>query len=107
MSEFECCTGDSPFCLGMVEYHCCGIEMEKYSSDKEAFQGDNSAKQMKLSLSKNQQKKQNILSPTSRFNNTVSADEIASSSKGFVPTNTSRSTGMGILCISAVARAAK
>ena len=46
-----------------------------------------------ISLSKNQQKKQNVLSPTSRFNNTVSADEIASSSKGFVPTNTSRSTG--------------
>ena len=92
-SEFERCAGDSPFCLGMVEYHCCDIEMEKHSSDKEAFQSDNPAKRMKLSLSKNQQKKQNVLSPTSRFNNTVSADEIASSSKGFIPTNTSRSTG--------------
>ena len=43
-SEFERCAGDSPFCLGMVEYHCCGIEMEKHSSDKEAFQSDNPAK---------------------------------------------------------------
>ena len=67
MSEFERCSGDSPFCLGMVEYHCCGIEMVKYSSDKEAFQSDNPAKQMKLFLSKHRQNKQNILSPTSRF----------------------------------------
>ena len=93
MSDFNHCAGNSPFCLGMVEYHCCDIEMEKDSSDKEAFQSDNPTKRMKLSLSKNQQKKQNVLSPTSRFNTTVSADEIVSSSKGFVPTSTSRSTG--------------
>ena len=47
------------------------------SSDKEAFQSDNPTKRMKLSLSKSRQKKQNVLSPTSRFNTTVSADEKA------------------------------
>ena len=48
---------------------------------------------MKLFLSKNRQKKRNILPPTSHFNTTISADKVASSSKGLVPMNTSKSTG--------------
>ena len=44
MSDFDRCAGNSPFSLGMDEYHCCDIVMEKDSSDKEAFQSDNPAK---------------------------------------------------------------
>ena len=78
MSDIECRAGNSPFCLGMVEYHCCGTEMD---SDEDAFQSDYPNKRMKLSLSNNQQKKWRVLSPISRFNTTVSVNEIASSSK--------------------------
>ena len=59
MSEKICCPGSlSPFCLGMMDYNCCGIPEPK---------------RKKLSLSK---KKPKPLSPSACFNTTVSSEEI-------------------------------
>ena len=72
---------------------CCGTEMEKDSNDEDAFKSDHPNKRMKLSLPKDRLKKRKVLSPTSRFNTTVSTNEIASSSKGFILTNIPKCTG--------------
>ena len=107
---FERCPGNSPFCLGMVEFNCCGTQpTEKGTSqshDTDDSQANifetSKAKRQKLPLHLNKEKKK-ALSPSSRFNITVSDAEIEKSSKGYIPKNTSRSTS----CIYSVDRAAK
>ncbi len=61
--NFKKCPGNSPYCLGMVEYDCCGTQglLEKE---------ENKRKRKKLSLDKPPSKKL-ALSPSSRFNTVV------------------------------------
>ena len=74
-SEKICCPGSSsPFCLGMTDYNCCGVP---------------DPKRKKL---KKKPEKPKPLSPSSRFNTTVSSEEIEKSSKGCIPVGTAKST---------------
>ena len=34
-ADFKCCAGNSPYCLGMTEFNCCGIGMEHEYRDKD------------------------------------------------------------------------
>ena len=89
MGDFERCAGSSPFCLGMVDFDCCGVK-HKFDNQENAdddFQPP--VKKGKLSLAKGKKK---VLSPSERFNTTVTTNEIEQQSKGFVPKNTARST---------------
>lgn len=91
MSDFKRCPGNSPFCLGMTEFDCCGTQnmgSEQGSSSDCDFASP--VKKKKLSLSKS--KKVPVLSPSMRFNTTLTAQEIEKQSKGCVPKNTSKST---------------
>ena len=75
MSEKFCCPGSSsPYCLGMTDYNCCGVPEPK---------------RKKL---KNKPEKPKPLSPSSRFNTTVSSEEIEKSLKGCVLVGTAKST---------------
>ena len=93
MSEdFECCPGNSPFCLGMCEYTCCGtISTAKNASSSLE------PKRKKLSLTKDKCKsKAPVLSPSTRFNCIVTDEEATKFSKGVVPKNTSKSTSWAV-----------
>ena len=85
MSEFKRCATSSPFCLGMVEFDCCGVK-NKLDQENEDDDFQPPMKKGKLSLTRK------VLSPSKRFNTTVTADENEQQSKGFIPKNTSRST---------------
>ena len=90
--NFKRCPGNSPACLGMVDYNCCGtVDQDSRTSDAEDFVIKNS-KRKKLSL-KSSKKAKVPLSPPTRFNTTVSQEEIAKTWKGCVPVNTARSKG--------------
>ncbi len=93
--NFKRCPGDSPACLGMVEYNYCGtVDQDGRASDAEDFVIENSKwKQLSLKSSK---KAKVPLSPSTRFNTTVSEEEIAKTSKGCVPVNTARSTAWAL-----------
>ena len=102
--DFERCPGNSPFCLGMVDYNCCGtrsiqddvLSQSHDVDDSEDFEIVRStAKKQKLSLHLSKERKK-VLSPSSRFNTTVSDAEVEKSSKGCVPKNTSRSTSWAV-----------
>ena len=94
--NYKRCPGDSPACLGMVDFNCCGTANpeDAHASDSEDFVTENS-KQKKLPL-KSSKKAKLPSSPSTRFNATVSEEEIAKTSKGFVPVNTARSTGWAL-----------
>ena len=67
---FERCPGDSPACLGMVEYNCCGtVDQDGRASDMEDCVMDNS-KRKKLSL-KRSKKAKLPLWPSTHFKTTV------------------------------------
>ena len=73
----------SPFCLGMTDFNCCDVE-----SDHDA---PPEPKRSKLSLAKKKP-----LSPTTRFNTTVTKEEIEKSSKGCIPATTAKSTNWAV-----------
>ena len=86
MSDFKRCPGNSPFCLGMTDFDCCGTQnmvSEQGSTSDSDFA---SPVKKKLSLSKS---KKAVLS---RFNTTLTAQEIDEQSKGYIPKNTSKNT---------------
>ena len=102
--DIERCPGNSPFYLGMVDYNCCGtrpiqddiLSQSHDADDSEDFEIVRStAKKQKLSLHLSKERKK-VLSPSSRFNTTVSDAEVEKSSKGCVPKNTSRSTSWAV-----------
>ena len=89
--NFQRCPGNSPACLGMVEYNCCGTAyQDDHASDTEDFVVDTKRKKLSLKSSK---KAKLPLSPSTRFNNTISDEEIAKTLKGCVSVNTAQSTG--------------
>ena len=73
------CPRNDPFCLGITENSSCGIPPKPKSS--------------KLSLAK---KKALALSPTSRFNITVTEENIDKLSKECIPVGTVRSTNWAV-----------
>ena len=84
MASGDRCLGSmSPFCLGMAEFNCCSTAEKKMSEEPEK-------KRMKLSL------KRKPLSPSSRFNETVTEDMIEQSSKGIIPKGTAKATSWAI-----------
>ena len=105
MVDFPRCPGNSPFCLGLPEYNCCGT-MEKGGSmaqmkrqkpsnvdGEEGDDNDFETKKAKLSLAKGKEnKKRQVLSLSKRFNVTLTESEVIKSSKGVIPANTARST---------------
>ena len=94
-TDFVRCPGNSPFCLGMTDFNCCDVE-----SDRDA---QPEPKRSKLSLAKKKP-----LSPMTRFNTTVTEEEIEKSSKGCIPAITAKSTNWAVrTLISAVAKATK
>ena len=88
--DFQRCPGNSPFCLGMIEYDCCGTG--KRSTDENAEEWQQVKKARPASL-----KSKVALSPSSRFNKTCSDAEIDKSSKGVVPPSTAQ---LGSPCFS-------
>ena len=100
------CPGNSPYCLGLPEWDCCGTqglletvqskEADGVNPTSESLRTVNNddttpmVKKQKLSLQLQKEKK--VLSPSSRFNTTVSNEEVNKSSKGCIPKNTSCST---------------
>ena len=79
LCDFVRCPGNDPFCLGMTEYNCCGVPPKP--------------KRSKLSLAKTMA---TALSPTSRFNVTVTEEDIDKSSKGCIPAGTAKSTSWAV-----------
>ena len=92
MSNFKCCQGNSFFCLGITEFDCCGMQNLLNEQRTEANTSDSDftspVKKEKLSLSKSK----NVLSPSTCFNTTLTAQEVENQSEGYTPKNTSRST---------------
>lgn len=94
------------FCLGMVEFDGCGTqkllsevenngdEVENNGDEVENDADGGFVKRKKLSLPKG--RKRVALSPSTRFNVTVSDCDIEKLSKGCIPTNTTRSTGWAL-----------
>ena len=106
------CLGNSPYCLGLPEWDCCGTQglLERVQSKeadginptsksvRTANDGDSTkpmAKKQKYSLQLHKEKKK-VLSPSSRLNTTVSNEEVHKSSKGCIPKNTSHSTSWAV-----------
>ena len=85
--DFQRCPGNSPFCLGMVEYDCCGTGKRNTDENAEDLEWQQVKKPRPAS-----RKKKAALSPSSRFNKTCNEAEITKSSKGVVPSTTARST---------------
>ena len=109
MVDFKRCPGNSPFCLGLTEYNCCGsLEKEggmlrkkrqnlgqkaSNSDIEEIDDNDFETKKQKLSLCKEKEKKRHqILHPSSRFNVTITESEVKKSLKGCIPVNTAKCT---------------
>ena len=78
MSDFKRCAGSSPFCLGMVDFDCCVVKnkLDNQENGNDDFQPP--MKKGKLSLANGKKK---VLSPSKRFNNTVTSDEIEQQSR--------------------------
>ena len=94
------CPGDSPFCLGLPEWDCCGTQglLEgKMPQPLSRLLNTNgpTAKAPKMSLQLHKQKKK-VLSPSSRFNKTVSTEEIDKALKGCIPKNTAHATSWAV-----------
>ena len=49
-SDFSHCKGDSPFCFGMVDFDCCGVDGDRTSDNDFKSSVDPPAKCSKLSL---------------------------------------------------------
>ena len=82
------CPGNSPFCLGMSDYHCCSAtEATTEEYPVTVAQDDNKRKKLSMSAAK---RTRLPLSPSNQFNVTVCEEEHAESSKGC---NTTKSTG--------------
>ena len=63
--NFQRCPGNSPACLGMVEYNCCGTAyQDDHASDTEDFVVDTKRKKLSLKSSK---KAKLPLSPSTRL----------------------------------------
>ena len=70
MISSDFCPGSSsPFCLGMADFDCCGMSKSRDKAEEKA--DELKTKRMKLSLSKRKP-----LSPSSRFNVTVTEDMV-------------------------------
>lgn len=104
------CPGNSPFCLGLPEWDCCGTqglltkEDEHLDSAPDTVNASKESavvhkpmptKIQKMSLQLRKEKKK-VLSPASRFTTTVSNEEVDKSSKGCIPKNTSRNTSWAV-----------
>ena len=70
-SDFVHCPGNSPFCLGMTDYNCCDVEYAPCRDTPDRQVPPPEQKRSKLSLAKKKP-----LSPTTRFNTTVTEEEI-------------------------------
>ena len=89
LPEWNCCgTMDKPEAVGTISEE--QVRESSTVSDSDDFQPCN--KKQKLSLSKTKTKARIVLSPTSRFNTTVTDAEVEKNSKGCIPDNTARST---------------
>ena len=86
LDDFQRCPSNSPFCLGMVDFDCCGTGKRKTTNSNAAEQQE--AKKARSAPGK----KKAPLSPSSRFNKTCNEAEISKSSKGVVPPNTAGAT---------------
>lgn len=82
--DFQRCPGNSPFCLGMIEFDCCGTGKRKTDENAPELQQSKKARPSG--------KRKAPLSPSSRFNKTSTEAEIVKSSKGVIPPSTARST---------------
>ena len=92
--DFLRCPGNSPTCLGMVDFDCCGTQglMERLDLKIEKQEKAAAAERKRKSLSlPKPSKKKLALSPTSRFNATTDS-EVHEAAKGYIPTNTAKST---------------
>ena len=69
----------------MADFDCCGTSKSRDKVEEKA--DEPKTKRMKLSLSK-----QKPLSPSSRFNVTVTEDMVEKSSKGIIPKGTAKAT---------------
>ena len=86
MTSSDFCPGSSsPFWLGMADFDCCGMSKSRDKAEEKADKPK--TKWMKLSLSK-----QKPLSPSSRFNVSVTEDMVGKSSKGIIPKGTAKAT---------------
>ena len=94
---FPRCPGDSPACLGMLEYDCCGTQglIERLDKEMEKQEKASPTERKRKNLSLPKPSKKLALSPSSRFNTTTDV-EVAEASKGFIPTNTAKSTGWAL-----------
>ena len=61
MTDFERCAGSSPFCLGMVDFDCCGVKhkFDNQENTDDDFQPP--MKKGKLSLAKGKKKVLSLL----------------------------------------------
>lgn len=82
--NFQRCPGNSPCCLGIIEFDCCGTNKQKPDENALEFQQSKKAR--------TSAKGKVPLSPSSRFNKTATESEISKPSKGVVPPSTTRST---------------
>ena len=85
MTSSDFCPGSSPFCLGMADFDCCGKSKIRDKVEEKA--DEPKTKRMKLSLSKRKP-----LSPSCRFNVTVTEDMVEKSFKGIIPKGTAKAT---------------
>ena len=85
MTSSDFCPGSSPFCLGMADFDCCGTSKSRDKVEEKA--DEPKTKRIKFSLLKRKP-----LSPSSRFNVTVTEDMVEKSSKGIIPKGTAKAT---------------
>ena len=79
----HCLGSTSHFCLGMAEFNYCGVAKTQVDELK--------TKRLKLSLPK-----RNPLSPSSRFNATITEEMVEKSSKGIIPKGTKKAKSWAI-----------
>ena len=53
VKSYSRCPGNSPFCLGMVDYNCCNTEIATDDDSEDFMTVQDSIKRKKLSLMKN------------------------------------------------------
>lgn len=94
--DFTRCSGNSPVCLDMVEFDCCGTQGRMERLEKETEKEEKAAAAERKWKSVSLPKPQKLaLSPRSRFNATTNA-EVKEASMGYVPANTAKSTGWAV-----------
>ena len=83
--DFQRCPGNSPFCLGMVNFDCCGTRKQKKNDDAAEQQ-----QQVKKHVQVREQ--ESPLSPSSGFDKPCKEAETTKLTKGVVPHTTAQST---------------